>query len=175
MYTLRYHSPCSGRSGYKYLAILSIAITAILAGCAATSTTQTIKRPKKVALQQTAPKVRVISNVPVVTTHWAGRYQGQNPSCTGMARTCHPTAVVLTLQPDYTYSMQMTVRRHNNSPYSITSTGRFRWDELTQTVTLASKDANTRFYFNGQTLERIGSDTMSAADVQREPMVLRQF
>lgn len=141
-----------------------VAASLLLAGCETPP-----PAPKRGTSVRTIPRTVHNANL-----NWVGSYRATAPCPVGGAAGCAGQTLMLTLNPDNTYSMTTTTMRRTGAPYSFTSRSRFRWDG--QNIVLASKDENARLRITGNgTLERIGADGLSESEAARTPLVFRKL
>ncbi len=105
---------------------------------------------------------------------WVGRYRAE-ASCPTASGGCTSQVLLLTLNPDRSYSLATTTNRRGGRPYTVTSRAQFRMDPDGRVITLASKDENTRLRLDGDTLVRIGRDGLNETAAAREPLVFRRL
>ena len=116
-----------------------------------------------------APPVRTTpgSDLPA----WVGGDRAPDPGWPHAAPgSCRGMELALTLRPNMTYSLTTTMLRRGR-PYTFTSSARFRWDASRTVIILASKDESARLRVGRNTLERIGTESMSPEEAASHPLV----
>ncbi len=114
---------------------VALVVAATLAGCASGPSSTTTATPSK-------PRVeRSVSLNPGGV--WLGRYRAEAP-CSAEYRGCTRQYMVLSVEPNFRYSLTTTVVRRDGNTYPVTSRARYRVDRDGVTIILASKDENLR-------------------------------
>ena len=132
----------------------------LLAGCGSPPPASTSK-----STVRTMP--RSVSNA---NLGWVGSYRTNAPCPQTGAPGCTSQTLMLMLNPDNTYSLTTTMLRRGR-PYTFTSSARFRWDASRTVIILASKDESARLRVGRNTLERIGTESMSPEEAASHPLV----